>query len=295
MAQTEDNSYPNIDHPTVAHFGQEWSRFTQQEGGWGDDGQLQDAFAEYFAALPPHALNRDAIVGDFGAGSGRWATFVAPLVSHLYVLEPSEAAMGVARSNLAEHKNVTYIQEPIGGPSLRGGILDVAYSLGVIHHVPDSVQALRDVRGALKPGGSFLGYLYYAFDNRPGWYRAVWSLSDRIRSVVSKLRDRPKRITTDIAATIVYFPLARIARLVRTFGISASLVPLNQYANKTYYVMRNDALDRFGTPLEQRFTRTQIQEMLHKAGFDVSTLVFSDHEPFWCFSVRTPARGDVVV
>jgi hypothetical protein len=43
--------------------------------------------------------------------------------------------------------------------------------------------------------------------------------------------------------------------------------------------MRTDALDRFGTRLEQRFTRVQIEQMLIAAGFiDVR---FSPNMPFW--------------
>jgi hypothetical protein len=71
-------------------------------------------------------------------------------------------------------------------------------------------------------------------------------------------------------------------------GLGVAQLPLSQYSDKSFYVMRNDALDRLGTPLEQRFTRTQITEMLLRAGFDTSTLIFSDSEPFWCFSVSTP-------
>lgn len=287
VTQPRRNANPNLDPATVEHFGQEWSRFTQQKTGWGDH-QLSSAFEEYFAPLPRDVLHRHALVGDLGAGSGRWAAFVAPMVARLYVVEPSRAAMAVARNTLADHPNIVYVDEPIGGPSLRNESLDVAYSLGVIHHIPDPVRALKDVRATLKPGGLFLGYLYYALDNRPRWYRALWRFTDRLRFTVSGLPERYKRIMTDIAATFVYWPLARAARLLETVGLRTSMIPLNQYAHKTYYVMRNDALDRFGTPLEQRFTRAQIAEMLHDAGFDVSTLVFSDHEPFWCFSVANP-------
>jgi hypothetical protein len=51
-------------------------------------------------------------------------------------------------------------------------------------------------------------------------------------------------------------------------------------------MLQNDALDRFGTRLEQRFSKIEIEEMVAKAGFDVSTLEFSDNEPFWTFSVK---------
>jgi hypothetical protein len=53
-----------------------------------------------------------------------------------------------------------------------------------------------------------------------------------------------------------------------------------------FVMLQNDALDRFGTRLEQRFTKKEITEMLGDAGFNVATLKFSDIEPFWTFSVE---------
>ena len=44
--------------------------------------------------------------------------------------------------------------------------------------------------------------------------------------------------------------------------------------------MRTDALDRFGTQLEQRFTKKQIQEMMEVAWLD--RIKFSDAVPYWC-------------
>ena len=38
--------------------------------------------------------------------------------------------------------------------------------------------------------------------------------------------------------------------------------------------------DRFGTRLEQRFTRAQIRQMMEQAGFE--RITFSDSPPYWC-------------
>ena len=51
------------------------------------------------------------------------------------------------------------------------------------------------------------------------------------------------------------------------------------YACDRIYTMRTDALDRFGTRLEHRFTRAEIQEMMEAAG--LKDIVFSEREPFW--------------
>jgi hypothetical protein len=83
-----------------------------------------------------------------------------------------------------------------------------------------------------------------------------------------------------VLAAGVYWPLARAARTVEKLGVDVSGMPLSIYRHHSLYVMRNDALDRFGTQLEQRFTRSQIEEMMQNAGLE--NIRFHDGMPFWC-------------
>ena len=43
--------------------------------------------------------------------------------------------------------------------------------------------------------------------------------------------------------------------------------------------MKTDALDRFGTRMEKRFSKDEIRSMLIEAGF--KDIRFSENEPFW--------------
>ena len=56
-------------------------------------------------------------------------------------------------------------------------------------------------------------------------------------------------------------------------------LPLAAYRDRSLYSMRTDALDRFGTKLEKRFTRDQIRAMMEGAGLE--SITFSDN-PYWC-------------
>ncbi len=44
--------------------------------------------------------------------------------------------------------------------------------------------------------------------------------------------------------------------------------------------MKTDALDRFGTLLEHRFTQPEIRAMFEQAGFE--RIEFSPDKPYWC-------------
>ena len=50
-------------------------------------------------------------------------------------------------------------------------------------------------------------------------------------------------------------------------GINVENFPLTDYKNKSFYFMKTDALDRFGTRLEKRFSKQEIIDMLTVSGF----------------------------
>ena len=63
-------------------------------------------------------------------------------------------------------------------------------------------------------------------------------------------------------------------------GFNVNNIPLSAYRKLSFYTMRTDALDRFGTRLEKRFSREQIKAMMEKAGLE--RVKFSENIPFWC-------------
>jgi len=62
-------------------------------------------------------------------------------------------------------------------------------------------------------------------------------------------------------------------------GLDVELMPLSSYRSLSFYTMRTDALDRFGTRLEHRFTAREIKEMMEQAG--LNRIAFSDSY-YWC-------------
>ena len=94
-------------------------------------------------------------------------------------------------------------------------------------------------------------------------------------------------LVSNVLALGVYLPLARFAALAERAGANVASLPLSSYRHLSFYTMRTDALDRFGTRLEQRFTRDQIRSMLEQAG--MTDIQFSEREPFWCVLARRAA------
>ena len=79
---------------------------------------------------------------------------------------------------------------------------------------------------------------------------------------------------------MVYWPLARMSRILAKLGVDVRHVPLSYYRDHSFYTMRTDSRDRFGTPLERRFERAEILAMMQAAG--LTDVRFSERAPFWC-------------
>ena len=266
----------NIDNKTVESFGEEWSRFDQRAMS---DHEAKEVFSEYFAIFPWGDLPSEAEGFDMGCGSGRWSRLVAPKVGRLHCIDPSDA-IDVARTNLANCDNVMFHRAAVDALCLPSASQDFGYSLGVLHHVPDTAAAIQSCVDLLKPGAPLLLYLYYAFDNRNSWFRALWRFSDVARRLICTLPSWLKNAVTDAIAFLVYLPLATISRILEKLGFTVESVPLSYYRRHSLYTMRTDARDRFGTPLEQRFTRCQIKHMMERSG--LVNVCFSEAAPFWC-------------
>jgi len=266
----------NLDAATVDGFGEEWGKFTQKNLS---TRERQEIFARYFSLVDWSKKPKKAL--DMGCGSGRWDVLVAPLVEQLIAADASPQALEVAKQNVRA-PNVSFIECSPETLPFPDGYFDFIFSLGVLHHVPDTQVAIESLARKLVPGGLLVLYLYYAFDNRPSWYRTLWKLTNVLRRGISKLPFFLRYVLSQLIALFVYWPLARFAKYLPV----PEAWPLRFYSDRSFYVMRTDALDRFGTRLEQRFTKEQIAAMLETAG--LNCVEFSEAEPHWVCSARGP-------
>jgi len=266
----------NLDQETVNSFGEEWLKFNAFSSE-----EITNAGDQYFDIVNDSILNNKSTVLDLGCGSGRWTKYIAKKVRLVEAVDPSDAVHSAIRLNKNE-PNVRVTQASVSNIPFADSSFDFVVCLGVLHHIPDTQQALIDVVKKLRSGGSILLYLYYSLDNRGFLYKSLFKLSGLFRKVISKLPHGLKKIVCDLIAVLIYLPLVVIARVLFALlgqRMWIKKLPLSYYADKSFNIIRNDALDRFGTPLEQRFSKSEITTMMQKAG--LTNLIFSNHEPYW--------------
>lgn len=78
----------------------------------------------------------------------------------------------------------------------------------------------------------------------------------------------PDLLSQAIAA-LVYFPAAGTGLLMEKPGLNIDRIPLSQYRRNSFYTMWTNALEHFGTRLEKRFTKAEIQTMMENCGLKI--------------------------
>ena len=266
----------NIDPKTVSSFGDEWKAFH----GF-DAKDLKLTGDMYFDIVTDRMLNDQSVVIDIGCGSGRFIKYLEGRYNKIVGMDPSQAIFA-ADNLIGKNDKVELVMASTDAIPFPDYHFDFGYSLGVLHHIPDTKKALNDCVKKIKPGGFFLLYLYYNLENRPFYFRIFYWLSNMIRLGVSKLPSALKRWVCNFLAILFYMPFVLLCRVLRFAGVPERIrkyIPLQAYERQSFYIIRNDSLDRFGTPLEQRFSRKQIQAMMEEAG--LTHIIFSEKIPYW--------------
>lgn len=265
----------NLDQVTVDSFGEEWSKFN-----YFDEGEIENIGNEYFDIVDFSKFNEQSTALDVGCGTGRWSIYLSSKFSNVYAMDPSKAIYAAA--NLTKDiSGIHLIKASAENIPFEDNSFDLVISLGVLHHIPDTQKALSSVAKKVKKGGQCLIYLYYALDNRSIFYKMIFYASSFFRYFISKSPSFIKKGICDVIAVLVYMPFIFLSKFVKAlFGRKwGNKIPLSYYSNKSFNVIRNDSLDRFGTPLEQRFTKVQIEKMMREAG--LSDIQFSKNQPYW--------------
>lgn len=266
----------NIHSKTVTSFGDEWKHFHQF-----DQRDIQSLGDLYFDIVDSSMLNSAHSVLEVGCGSGRFMKYIGSRAGSITGIDPSEAIFA-ADKLIGNDPRVRLAIASASRLPFEDESFDFVYSIGVLHHIPDTAKAMKDCVSKLKPGGHFMVYLYYDFDNRNVFYKLIFQVARVLRFFVSKLPKLLKKFASDVLAILLYMPFVMVCRFLKLIGVperTRKMIPLQFYENMSFYVIRNDSLDRFGTPLEQRFSKEQIKSMMEDC--KLSEIIFSDNAPYW--------------
>lgn len=184
---------------TAAAFGYEWTHYTELTAA------DQDEFLDWVKPLDPSDF-ADRIVLDVGCGKGRHIFLCARFQAREVVGIDLSDAVESAFQNTRDLPNVHVVQAdaynlPFAAP------FDLAYSIGVLHHLPDPKQGFLSMNKHVKPGGGRIAIWVYGKEGNQ-W---IENFVDPVRiHLTSKL---PKAVTQGISF-MVAVPLFFALKLV---------------------------------------------------------------------------------
>ena len=192
-------------------FGDEWHRFrTVQLDSANGTTESQDGFA-LKTGLGPGDI-RGRLVLDAGVGAGRYAEVMARWGAEVVGVDLTRA-VDAAAENLRAWPGVHLVQADIFALPFRDETFDLAYSIGVLHHTPDTAAAFKRVAAMVKKGGQLAVYVYHA----GGLMRYV---SDTLRVVTTRL---PRPVV--YYGSVVAIPLHYVHQLPAIGRVTQILLP----------------------------------------------------------------------
>jgi hypothetical protein len=232
-----DTARNNLDTEVARGFGEEWSRFRQDENSLPQEERAQ-IFEDYFRIFPWHLLPTAGGVGiDVGCGAGRWWMNVASGSNtctcsrpwrwrrKICVLQVTSASTPIALPTAAKLSRFRLLARR---SSSRSGCAGGA----------------RSHRRQAQARCTAFGLSLLRIENRPSWYRWLWRVSKLGRLVISRLPYSLRFVVSNAVAGLVYWPLACGAKVLCRFGVPPQSLPLGWYSDKSFHVMCTDAYER---------------------------------------------------
>jgi len=155
--------FANLEHvesdkrATAAGFGWQWQHFTQE------DERYAEQFLGWIAPVTPEFF-RDQIVLEGGCGKGRHTQLAARWGARDVIGIDLSIAVETAFAATRSLPNAHIIQADIYHLPLARKF-DYAFSVGVLHHLPDPRGGFLALAAKVKPGGHISAWIYGAENN----------------------------------------------------------------------------------------------------------------------------------
>jgi SAM-dependent methyltransferase len=164
---------------------------------------------------------------------------------------------------------------------LKDETFDFAYSYGVLHHTPDPAKAAREIARILKKGAPL--YLYLYEDHSENFFKyagikAVVFLRMFTVRLAPKLLYLLCFLLSPLAVALFSWPAWIMGKFKVTRGLADSM-PFNFGTHP--FSLTGDLFDRLSAPIEYRFSRRQVSDLLSDSGFSGIRIIKSKNKAGW--------------
>lgn len=242
-------------------FGYQWNRFskTQLDSANGST-RSRDTFVEKTGWKLEDLRGKSVL--DAGCGMGRFAEIAANAGADVHAIDLS-LAVEAAAANLGARPNVSFYQADIFNLPFAEGSFDYIYSLGVLHHTPDTRRAFLGLTRLLKPGGRITIWVYAR-------RRFMYNGSEILRPLTSRL---PKPLLLSLCRVAV--PLYHIHRIPALGVVSGAILPTSRDPDPAWRWL--DTFDWYSPTYQWKHTHEEVRGWFAEAGLsEITSLPFPE-------------------
>jgi SAM-dependent methyltransferase len=191
------------------------------------------------------------LVLDAGVGAGRFAEVTSRWGGEVVGVDLS-FAVDVARGNIGERENVHIVQADLFRLPFRENTFDAMYSIGVLHHTPDTKQAFDALVPLLREKGEFAVFIYA--------YGHYHFFSDLWRKITTRIPDRIVYYLSSLAIPLFYLYKVPVA------GLAFRLIfPMSRHPNPRWRWL--DTFDWYTPKFQHKHTWPEVYRWFEESGF----------------------------
>ncbi len=226
----------------VENFGFEWTIHNRTQLDSSTSDESERTFRAKTGFTPEQLKGK--LVLDVGCGMGRFSDVVSTWGATVVGIDLSRA-VDSAQCNIGRRKNVHIAQADIYQLPFRQGTFDFVFSIGDLHHTPNTKAAFDKLPELLRKDGKIAVWVYTSYDP----YR--WLLSDFYRRFTPKL---PKRLLHALSYAAI--PLYYINKIPIIGLLCRWLLPVSDHPKPEWRVL--DTFDWYSPRYQWRHSYEEV-------------------------------------
>ncbi len=242
---------------TASAFGKKWREFAEMHM------HHEAQFLDWIWPITKKFF-RNKLVLDAGCGQGRHVYFAAQYGAKAVLGIDLSEAVDVAHQHTRKFPNVCIVQGDIYHLPFKEKLFDYAFSIGVLHHLPDPERGFDAILEHVKPGGTFSAWVY-------GSQGLLVKVFNTTRKHVLARLPMPVNYGLSLLTTAVLYPVVKLVYnpLSKLTPALAKRLPQQQffvYLGKLGFRMTHEIIyDQFIAPTAVYYTGAEFKRWFKKA------------------------------